>query len=86
MRMGCGPLTALPLMKIPELVELVGLASLVSHPTGSARPSELQNDLWWAWRCHAEVHVDKTPDLRDAVANLFRHLAKFCQGYIHSCV
>lgn len=29
--MGCGPLTALPLMKIPELVELVGLASLVSH-------------------------------------------------------
>lgn len=31
MRMGCGPLTALPLMKIPELVELVGLDSLVSH-------------------------------------------------------
>lgn len=30
--------------------------------------------------------MDKTPDLRDAVANLFRHLAKFCQGYIHSCV
>lgn len=31
MRKGCGPLRALPLMKIPELVELVGLASLVSN-------------------------------------------------------
>lgn len=31
MRKGCGPLRALPLMKIPELVELVGLASLVSY-------------------------------------------------------
>lgn len=86
MRMGCGPLTALPLMKIPESVELVGLVSLVSHPTWSACHSELcgplENDLWWAWRCHAEAHVDKTPDLRDAVANLFRHLAKFCQIYI----
>lgn len=31
MRKGCGPLRTLPLMKISELVELVGLASLVSY-------------------------------------------------------
>lgn len=88
MRKGCGPLRTLPLMKTSELVELVGLASLVSYHIS---PYLVHLSFWvtcasWKWlvlvqRCRAEVHVDRTPDLGGLICSSVQTFS-FCKGHI----